>query len=409
MHSALLEDFASYLAEKPIDLERYALGDVFRAWSRETLDPAVLRRAADASGLDEGHPEIYDWLPRKWRDEFVGHLEAEGHVRQVIHDWGHEAPSWMTISAVSGEPETAVAFHLTDDPMGIVRNGFTKGRTDFDSIAVTRVNSVLGTTEHRPSEGPGLNFGLPETPVERLEGHLGMGRAGYGEQAVAVLIPCLRVWHGGDGEEQLVFDGRFVDPTVIIPVTRKGDGYVVDEGDEVLPAREAIARAAEAARQARKDHQSHSEAADETGYWGNEGSGCIVVARSTGRVLIGLRSGDVMEPYTWGTFSGALDAGLTPEQGARKELRQETGYAGPAEMVPLYLFEAPGGTFRFQNFLAVVEDEYEPELNWENEDARWFDLDALPEDLHYGLEALLDHGPSMEVLRSFTTPGRKPR
>src|SRR4051812_24497513 len=89
MHSPLLEDFASYLAEKPIDLGRYGLDGVFQAWSRGSLDPAVLKRAAEASGLAEAHPEIYDWLPRKWRDEFVGHLESEGHIRQVIHDWGH--------------------------------------------------------------------------------------------------------------------------------------------------------------------------------------------------------------------------------------------------------------------------------------------------------------------------------
>jgi 8-oxo-dGTP pyrophosphatase MutT (NUDIX family) len=413
MRSSLLEEFASYLSEKPLDLERYGLDGVFREWARESVDPDVIRRAVEASGLEDGHPGLYEWLPFGVRDEFASHLEMEGHIRQVVHDWGHDAPSWMTLSPVSGEPETVVAFHLTNDPMEIVRNGFTKGRTDYDTIAVTRVNSVWGTTEHRPSEGPGLNFGLPETSVDRLEGHLGMGKSGYGEHAVAVLIECLRVWHGADGEEQLVFDGRYIDPTVIIPVTRHGNGYVVDEGEEILPVREAIAQAAAAARQARKDHQAHSEAADETGYWGKQGAGCLAVARSTGRVLIGFRSEYVMEPFTWGTFGGAMDEDLTPEQMARKELRQEAGYTGAVEMVPLYVYEAPEGTFAYHNFAAVVDEEFEPIVNWEHEEARWFDIEELldnpPDELHYGLENLLADMKSVELLRSLSPSGRKPR
>lgn len=409
MHSPLLEDFSSYLSDKPFDIEKYGLVEVFREWTRQSLDPSVIRMAIETSGLDDGHPALYDWLSRDQRADFVAHLEMEGHLRQVIHDWGHDAPSWMTLSLISDEPETVVAFHVTNDPMEIVRNGFTRGRTDFETIAVTRINSVLGQVLYRPDNGPGLNFGLPETSIDRIKGNLEIGRQGYGEHAVAVLIPCLRVWHEGDGEEQVVFDGRYVDPTVIIPLTRQGDGYVVDESGEVLPVREAITRAATAARQAGADYQTHLKAANETGYWGKQGAGCIAVARSTGRVLIGYRSEDVMEPFTWGTFGGAMDEGMLPEQMARKELRQETGYTGKAEMVPLYVYRAPEGTFAYHNFAAVVDEEFEPIVNWEHEEACWFDLDDLPEDLHYGLQSLLDHDESVAFLRSFAAAEVKPR
>ena len=39
---------------------------------------------------------------------------------------------------------------------------------------------------------------------------------------------------------------------------------------------------------------------------------------------------------------------------------------------------------------AVVEEEFEPMLNWESESFGWFELTDLPSPLHFGLEALLN-------------------
>ncbi len=143
----------------------------------------------------------------------------------------------------------------------------------------------------------------------------------------------------------------------------------------------------------------HHEAGRETGFFGARGSGCLVVARSTGRILMPLRSEWVMEPGTYGTWGGALDPGLTPEQGARRELFQEAGYQGEAEFVPLLEFRPEGSTFRYQNFLALVDEEFEPVLNHETEKASWVDLGDLPGPLHFGLQALLSDPDSLHAIQ----------
>jgi hypothetical protein len=49
----------------------------------------------------------------------------------------------------------------------------------------------------------------------------------------------------------------------------------------------------------------------DSGFWGNRGAGCIIRARDTGRMLVGLRSEEVDEPLTLGTWGGAVDPGGT--------------------------------------------------------------------------------------------------
>jgi len=133
----------------------------------------------------------------------------------------------------------------------------------------------------------------------------------------------------------------------------------------------------------------HQETLGKTGFWGKQGAGSLVVAKKTGRYLLPLRSQHVEQPGTWGVWGGAIDSGEVPVEAARRELTEEAGYRGPIEMVPLVVFES--GTFRYHNFLAVVEDEFEPTLNWETEKAQWFALDDFPQPLHYGLQYLLEN------------------
>jgi len=133
----------------------------------------------------------------------------------------------------------------------------------------------------------------------------------------------------------------------------------------------------------------HQETLEKTGFWGSQGAGSLVVAKKTGRYLLPLRSQHVEQPGTWGVWGGAIDSGEVPVEAARRELTEEAGYRGPIEMVPLVVFES--GTFRYHNFLAVVEDEFEPTLNWETERAQWFALDDFPQPLHFGLQYLLEN------------------
>lgn len=148
----------------------------------------------------------------------------------------------------------------------------------------------------------------------------------------------------------------------------------------------------------------HGQALEETGFWGRAGAGSIVMAKETGRLLLPLRSDEVLEPGTWGTWGGAIDPNEDPQSAARRELQEEAGFTGELELVPLLVFKATdsGGqvTFRYHNFLAIVDSEFEPKLNWEAAEFRWVEPAKLPRPLHPGLQALFDDHASVDIIQA---------
>jgi 8-oxo-dGTP pyrophosphatase MutT (NUDIX family) len=132
----------------------------------------------------------------------------------------------------------------------------------------------------------------------------------------------------------------------------------------------------------------HRDALLNTGFWGKQGAGCIIAAKKTKRLLLPLRSRYVEQPNTWGTWGGAIDNTENPLDAAKRELYEEAGYIGNAQMIPLSIFQKD--TFKYFNFLAIVKDEFEPTLNWETQDYIWTRLDNLPSPLHFGLKWVLE-------------------
>lgn len=124
-------------------------------------------------------------------------------------------------------------------------------------------------------------------------------------------------------------------------------------------------------------------------FFGNKGAGVLVYCKNTNRFLLGLRSRLVNEPGTWGTFGGKIDNDSNPKEAALRELKEETNYSGPINLIHFDTFES--GSFKFFNFLGVVDEEFSPRLDWENEDAKWFSPDEFPRNLHFGLRRLIPH------------------
>lgn len=128
-------------------------------------------------------------------------------------------------------------------------------------------------------------------------------------------------------------------------------------------------------------------------YWGSIGGGVLPICIKTKRILVGLRSSDIMEPHTWGIFGGKLDidegVNETIEQAVKRELKEETGYAGSISLKPAYIFKNKG--FEYHNFIGIVNDEFHPSLDWENDDAKWMTYEELInlKSKHFGLSALL--------------------
>lgn len=148
-----------------------------------------------------------------------------------------------------------------------------------------------------------------------------------------------------------------------------------------------------------EDDLEHRKAKNETGFWGRKGAGAIVRSRKTGRILLPLRSHRLTsEPLTWGTWGGAIDSNENEGDAAIRELREESGYKGPVKLTPMAVFEK--GPFKYHNFLAEVDDEFHPSLDWENDDARWFhphELHGL-NNLHFGVKNLINHPPSRQLM-----------
>lgn len=147
------------------------------------------------------------------------------------------------------------------------------------------------------------------------------------------------------------------------------------------------------------DDKAHYDELERTGFFGKQAAGCIPMSRISGKILVVLRSAKVEESGTWGNVGGAHHADEAPKDAALRELHEETGYMGRAEMVPLLLFTS--GTFRYQNYLALVEEEFIPDLGWEADAFKWCHLDELPYPLHFGIEAVLNDKQSYEIISKY--------
>lgn len=129
-------------------------------------------------------------------------------------------------------------------------------------------------------------------------------------------------------------------------------------------------------------------------FWGNVGAGILPICTKTKRILVPLRSTYVNEPGTWGVWGGKLEEKEdknNPLKAAHREFREEAEYRGKLKLIPSYVYKTDG--FEYHNFIGVVPEEFEPELNWETEKFKWVTLDELKKmKLHFGLKELLEKG-----------------
>lgn len=151
-----------------------------------------------------------------------------------------------------------------------------------------------------------------------------------------------------------------------------------------------------------ENDSDHQDALLTTGFWGRQGAGAIIIAQDTGRILLPHRSRNVQEPNTWGTWGGAIDSKENPETAAKREVEEEAGYSGNIKMIPLAIFKkdtfkkntgekntGEKNTFKYYNFAAIVDHEFEPKLNWETQGYKWVNFGDWPTPLHPGLKWLL--------------------
>lgn len=150
----------------------------------------------------------------------------------------------------------------------------------------------------------------------------------------------------------------------------------------------------------RESDQEHKNYYRQTGFYGKIGSGCIILAKDTGRILLPKRSAEVTEPHTWGTWGGAVDIGEDTKYSAMREVYEEAGFSGDVKLYPLCVY-VKEDVFKYYSYLAVVEHEFTPQLNWETEIADWFDVNNLPSPLHFGVKYIFSNSGAVNVIKRF--------
>jgi 8-oxo-dGTP pyrophosphatase MutT (NUDIX family) len=147
----------------------------------------------------------------------------------------------------------------------------------------------------------------------------------------------------------------------------------------------------------------HEAALTTTGFWGRRGAGCLFYALQTGRFLIAMRSDMVAEPCTWGTWGGAVDGGSSPEETVRREVWEEAGYDEPFELIHVHTYKHSSG-FVYDNFIAVVEHEFEPTLDEETAEYMWVKEGRWPSYLHFGMVDLIANVPNLTARAEAVSP-----
>jgi 8-oxo-dGTP pyrophosphatase MutT (NUDIX family) len=152
-------------------------------------------------------------------------------------------------------------------------------------------------------------------------------------------------------------------------------------------------------RELLESDSEHAKTLQQTGFWGKQAAGCVMMAKKTQRLGIAHRSQYVEQPGTWGTIGGAIDEQENPQVAVIREVQEELGYHKQSDdyLIPLDLFTK--GTFKYTTFLYIVENEFEPILDWESQGFGWFALNNLPSPLHFGIKATLSKPSAIEIIK----------
>jgi len=142
-------------------------------------------------------------------------------------------------------------------------------------------------------------------------------------------------------------------------------------------------------------------------YWGNKGAGILPYCKKTNRFLLFLRSEKMHDcPNTWSTVGGKVDPHEKNKykKAALREMCEETKFCENIGLRLLYIFR--DGTFSYRAYLGVVNEEFIPELNWENSDAKWVTWTQLVshEHLHPGFTEMIESLQVLDLLEQHCHP-----
>lgn len=124
----------------------------------------------------------------------------------------------------------------------------------------------------------------------------------------------------------------------------------------------------------------------------NEAVGAIFLSKSTGHMMLNLRSDKSTYSNNWAFVGGKLERNETPLQALHREIQEELGDSVPEiqDIIPFDVFCTKNGKFKYYSFVVVVECEFVPVLNSESSGYAWVKIGSWPnKPLHPGAKSTL--------------------
>lgn len=136
--------------------------------------------------------------------------------------------------------------------------------------------------------------------------------------------------------------------------------------------------------------------------------GTTFLSKSTGRMLLNLRSNKVSYPHTWSFWGGKIEKNEEPLEALRRELKEEMGFIPPMEKLnPLDTYNSKDKNFTYYTYVIVTPDEFIPTLNRESSGYAWFDIGQYPKPLHNGAKITLNNQKNIRKLKKLYQQANK--
>jgi ADP-ribose pyrophosphatase YjhB (NUDIX family) len=130
------------------------------------------------------------------------------------------------------------------------------------------------------------------------------------------------------------------------------------------------------------------------------GVGSLFISSKTSRILLNLRAAYKTHSLEWSLWGGMVEDGEQPKEALLRELSEEMNFVPDIERIyPFDIYQSRDKHFKYISFVAVVEEEFIPELNKENCGYCWIDLGQWPKPMHQGARISFCNLKAIERLR----------
>lgn len=141
-------------------------------------------------------------------------------------------------------------------------------------------------------------------------------------------------------------------------------------------------------------------------YWGRSAAGLLFVCGN--QILLTKRSQEVDNPGVWGIPGGSVSGESfysSERRSAAEPISEEKTYAGALREASEELGNIPkfqvldrviyrDGGFTYTTYVVgispLTKKFWQIQLNWENDEARWFSINRVPRNLHPGVQYLIN-------------------